>query len=80
MRKHQLTTGRIPVSVHVDEVAYLDSDPDPTVNPPAVDTGALGKLKPSGSRLLTDSARAALRQGARVTDNQVWLDPAGDGA
>lgn len=80
IRKHQLTTGRIPVSVHVDEVAYLDVDRDPTVNPPAVDTGALGKLKPSGSRLLTASARAALLRGARVTDNQVWVDPAGDGA
>ncbi|HZM65539.1 MAG TPA: hypothetical protein VFC16_04465 [Nakamurella sp.] len=79
MRKHQLTTGRVPVSVHVDEVAYLDSDIDPTVNPPAADTGALGKLKPSGTRLLTDSARAALLGGARITDNQVWVDPSGDG-
>ena len=75
-------TGRpqAPLSVHVDEVAYLDVDRDPTVNPPALDTGALGKLKPSGSRLLTASARAALLRGARVTDNQVWVDPAGDGA
>lgn len=80
MRKHQLATGRIPVSVHVDEVAYLDADSDPTANPPAADTGALGKLKPSGSRLLTAAARAALLRGARVTDNQIWVDPAGDGA
>jgi hypothetical protein len=78
MRRHQLDTGRTPVHVHIDEVAYLDDQADPTVNPPAEDTGALGKLKPSKSRTLTDGIRRKLVKGARVTDDELWGNGSGE--
>jgi hypothetical protein len=78
MRRHQLDTGRTPVHVHIDEVAYLDDNADPTVNPPAEDTGALGKLKPSKSRTLTDDIRRKLVKGARVTDDELWGATSGE--
>ena len=78
MRRHQLDTGRTPVHVHIDEVAYLDDNADPTVNPPAEDTGALGKLKPSKSRTLTDGTRRKLVKGAHVADDELWGDASGE--
>ena len=72
LRRHQLATGRTPVQVHIDEVAYLSANTDAAVNPPAEDTGALGKLKVSGSRVLTDQARAALLKDGRVNDERTW--------
>ena len=78
MCRHQLATGRIPVSIHADEVGYLDSHLDPTVNPPAEDTGALGKLKPSKSLELTDEIRRKIAKGAKVVDERLWVDPASE--
>lgn len=72
LRRHQLATGRTPIQVHIDEVAYLSADVDATVQPPAEDTGMLGKLKVSDSRVLTDHARAALLKGGRVNDERTW--------
>lgn len=81
LRRHQLSTGRRPLAVHIDEVSYLDDSADPTVHAPAPDTGELGKLKVSGTRLLTDHARAALADGARISDERVWasVQPQGQG-
>lgn len=76
MQKHRLSTGRVPVGIDHDEIGYLDDNPDPTVNPPAVDTGRLGALKPSGSVELTDELRQRLASGASALDKQLPLMPA----
>ena len=71
MQKHHLTTGRVPVGIDHDEIGYLDEVLDPTVNPPAADTGRLGALKPSGSIALDDALRRRLAQGASALDKQL---------
>ena len=71
MQKHHLATGRIPVGIDHDEIGYLDDTLDPTVNPPAADTGRLGALKPSGSVALDDPLRKKLAEGGSALDKQL---------
>ncbi|HZM66043.1 MAG TPA: hypothetical protein VFC16_07055 [Nakamurella sp.] len=78
LRQHQLATGRTPVAIHIDEVAYLDDHEDPTVNPPAPDTGNLGKFKVSKSLTLTDEIRRKIVKGAHVADERLWPAPPGE--
>lgn len=76
VQKHRLATGRVPIGIDHDEIGYLDDTFDPTENPPAVDTGRLGALKPSGSVELTDELRQRLAGGASALDKQLPLLPA----
>ncbi|WP_295695645.1 hypothetical protein, partial [Lapillicoccus sp.] len=71
IQRHHLATGRLPIGIDHDELGYLDTAVDPRINPPAVDNGRLGALKPSGTVLLTDVLRKQLAAGGSGLDKQL---------
>lgn len=72
IKKHQLTTGRIPIAIDHDEVLYLADSTDPKQDPPAADNGRLGALKSSKTLLLGDTEKRRLAEGARASDPSMW--------
>ena len=71
IQKHRLATGRVPIAIEFDEIAYLGTDPDPRVNAPAADNGRLGALKSAGYLELTDTLRRRAAKGESLLDKSL---------
>lgn len=69
--KHRNATGRVPVAVDHDEIGYLDTETNPTVNAPAADNGRLGALKSAGYLQLTPDLRRRAARGESLLDKSL---------